>query len=45
MIIGYNEKSREIALSDSWGSEYRERWMTEEEAAAIKQGSMATIGW
>ena len=45
MIIGYHEKTREIALSDSWGPEYKERWMTEEEASAIKQGSMASIGW
>jgi len=45
MIIGYNQTTHEIALSDSWGPEFQERWMTEEEATAVKQGGMATIGW
>lgn len=27
MIIGYNEKTREVAVSDSWGAEYRLRWV------------------
>lgn len=36
LIVGYNEKTREIAISDSWGQEATERWMTEEEARQIK---------
>ncbi len=43
MIIGYNEKTGEIAVSDSWGPEYAERWITEEEANAISQGSLMVI--
>jgi len=37
LIIGYNEKTREIAISDSWGEAATERWMTEEEARQIMQ--------
>ena len=43
LIIGYNEKTREIAISDSWGSAATERWMTEEEARQIKQTSSFTV--
>jgi hypothetical protein len=39
LIIGYNEKSREIAITDSWGPRYTERWMTEEEARQIMRPS------
>ena len=37
LIIGYNEKTREIAITDSWGPVATERWMTEEEARQIMQ--------
>lgn len=37
MIIGYNAKTREIAVSDSWGPAFAERWITEEEAAMMNQ--------
>jgi hypothetical protein len=37
LIIGYNEKTREIAITDSWGPDATERWMTEEEARQIMQ--------
>jgi len=43
LIIGYNDRTREIAISDSWGPSYTERWMTEEEARQIKQGSISII--
>ena len=43
LIIGYNEKTREIAISDSWGPAATERWMTEEEARQIKQTSGVTV--
>ena len=39
LIIGYNEKSREIAITDSWGPLTTERWMTEEEARQVMQPS------
>jgi len=37
LIIGYNEKTREIAITDSWGPAATERWMTEEEARQMMQ--------
>lgn len=45
LITGFNATTGEIALSDSWGPGYEERWITEEEAAAISQGSMAVVAW
>lgn len=45
LITGFNEETGEIALSDSWGPGYEERWITEEEAAAISQGAMAVVTW
>ena len=45
MIIGYNKKTREIATSDSWGENFNERWMTEEEVDAISMGGMYVIKW
>lgn len=45
LITGYNAETAEIALSDSWGPGYEERWLTEEEAGAISQGSMAVVAW
>ena len=35
MIIGYNPVTGEIAISDSWGEAFAERWITVEEADAI----------
>ena len=43
LIIGYNQKTREIAISDSWGPAATERWMTEEEAQQIKQSGISVI--
>lgn len=43
MIIGYNKATGEIAVSDSWGPEYAERWMTLEEAQAVSAGEFVTI--
>jgi hypothetical protein len=37
MIIGYNAKTQEVAISDSWGKHAEERWMTIEEAMAMSQ--------
>ncbi len=45
MIIGYNEETQEIATSDSWGDNYKERWMTLEEAEAISQGTLQLVRW
>jgi hypothetical protein len=43
LIIGYNEKTREIAISDSWGESATERWMTEEEARQIKSARALSV--
>lgn len=45
MIIGYNKKTNEIAVSDSWGPEFAERWVTPEEASAISQDSFIVINF
>ena len=37
MIIGYNSQTDEIAVSDSWGPAFKERWLTVEEAEAISR--------
>ena len=38
MIIGYNEATQELAVSDSWGERYAIRWVHLEEAAAVSNG-------
>ncbi|GAB4250149.1 MAG: hypothetical protein OHK005_17090 [Candidatus Methylacidiphilales bacterium] len=43
MIIGYNETTRELAISDSWGPAFEERWLTVEEAQALTQGDLRII--
>lgn len=35
MIIGYNEKTNEIAVSDSWGPDYELRWIHIDIASAV----------
>jgi hypothetical protein len=45
MIIGYNKETNELAISDSWGPSYAERWITVEEAQAITQGMFWEISW
>ncbi|MDD5199351.1 MAG: hypothetical protein PHC88_06060 [Terrimicrobiaceae bacterium] len=45
MIIGYNFSTGEIAISDSWGPEFAERWITEEEANAISGGRFTVVTW
>ena len=44
MITGYNPLTGEIAISDSWGPQFAERWITEEEANAISGGEFTVIG-
>ena len=44
LIVGYNEATKEIAVSDSWGIDGTcVRWITEEEAAAISQPGLQYI--
>ena len=43
MIIGYNDKTGEIAISDSWSKAFAIRWMTLREANAINLGQSYVI--
>jgi hypothetical protein len=43
MIIGYNARTNEIAISDSWSKAFAIRWMTLDEANAINQGRTFVI--
>jgi hypothetical protein len=43
MIIGYNDKTGEIAISDSWSQMFAIRWMTLAEANAINLGQSYAI--
>jgi len=45
MIIGYNAATGEIAISDSWGPQFAERWITVEEANAISQREFTVVNW
>lgn len=45
LIIGYNLKTGEIAISDSWGAQYTERWVHFGEARQVSRGSMNVIKW
>lgn len=45
MIIGYNKITKEIAVTDSWGPSYSERWATIEEASAVSQGYFQVINF
>jgi hypothetical protein len=43
MVIGYNETTGELAVSDSWGPQFAERWVTDEEARAVSQNRFFVI--
>jgi hypothetical protein len=43
MITGYNKETGEIAVSDSWGPSYRERWVPADQAEQVSQGSIYLI--
>lgn len=43
LIIGYNPETKEIAVSDSWGPNYQERWVPAEVAQAVSQGSFYLV--
>lgn len=45
MIIGYNRKTDELAVSDSWGPEYAERWITVREARRISMEYLRVLSW
>lgn len=43
MIIGYNNKTEEIAVSDSWGPSYAVRWVPIDQIEQVSQGSIYLI--
>jgi len=45
MIIGYNAQTDELAISDSWGERFAERWITVKEAQTISQNDLDYIQW
>ena len=45
IMMGYNNKTKEVAISDSYGKGFEERWITEEEAEAIGSGYFWIISW
>lgn len=45
LIVGYNEKTGEIAISDSWGPKFSERWVPEAAMADLSYGTMYVIKW
>ncbi|HKK17232.1 MAG TPA: C39 family peptidase [Opitutales bacterium] len=43
MIVGYNDKTDEIAVSDSWGPRFELRWINAESAEKVSQGNFYII--
>ena len=45
LITGYNERTREIAISDSWGPDYAERWAPLSAFRLVPSSSLYFIKW
>ncbi|MFM9167852.1 MAG: hypothetical protein ACKOQ9_05970, partial [Verrucomicrobiota bacterium] len=45
MIIGYNKDTGEIAVSDSWGDQFAERWILGTEAGQVSPGQFLVVGY
>ena len=45
LIIGYNKKTNEIAISDSWGFRFAERWVPVATMEKVSYGRMNVIKW
>jgi hypothetical protein len=43
MIIGYNETTQEIAVSDSWGARFERRWVPVAVADWVSTGNIFMI--
>ena len=43
LITGYNKSTNEIAVSDSWGLRFNERWVAAEKADQVSLGSISII--
>lgn len=45
LVIGYNKETNEIAFSDSWGEDYKERWITLPEAQQVSDDRFYVVGF
>jgi len=45
LIIGYNAKTNELAISDSWGPRFAERWVPVKDAQHVSTGILYIIKW
>ena len=45
LIIGYNRKTNEVAVSDSWGPHFQERWVPLAAAQKISQDEFWVLAW
>lgn len=45
LIIGYNKETGEIAFSDSWGENYKERWITVADAEKVSSRRFWVVGF
>jgi hypothetical protein len=45
LITGYNRDTNEIAFSDSWGENFKERWITLPEAEQVSQQRFYVVGF
>jgi hypothetical protein len=45
LIIGYNRQTGEIAISDSWGPKFSERWVSSQDAREVSYDYMNVIKW
>ncbi len=45
LIIGYNRATNEVAVSDSWGPRFQERWVPASAAQKISQDEYWVLAW
>jgi hypothetical protein len=45
LIIGYNRATKEIAVSDSWGPEFQERWIPAAAAQKVSKDEYWVLTW
>lgn len=45
LIIGYNRATNEIAVSDSWGPSFQERWVPAAAAQKVSQDEYWVLAW
>ena len=43
LVVGFNDATGELAVSDSWGPDYELRWISEDEAQDISAGNFYVI--